>query len=54
MSDNFVEIRRMAMDLLSRREHSRLELQRKLQARDYSLVNIESVLNQLEFDKLLS
>jgi regulatory protein len=42
------------MDLLARREHSRLELQRKLCLRDFSLPSIYPILDQLEMDKLLS
>ena len=48
------EIRRVAMDFLARREHSRLELQRKLRLRDFSLSTILPVLDKLETDKLLS
>ena len=47
-------IRRVAMDLLARREHSRLELQRKLSLRDFPLIQITPVLDQLEKDNLLS
>jgi len=46
--------RRVAMDLLARREHSRLELQRKLSLRDFPLPLIVTVLDQLESDNLLS
>ena len=48
-----VNIRRKAMDLLARREHSRYELMHKL--RRYSSVTaIDSVLEVLESEKLLS
>ena len=46
--------RRRAMDLLARREHSRLELERKLRTRDYSGAVVASVLDELEADGLLS
>ncbi len=54
MPYTLLETRRIAMDLLSRREHSCLELQCKLQAYGCSLTIIESVLKQLELDELLS
>lgn len=48
------DIRRKALDLLARREHSRLELSRKLHKKysDYQI--IEDILDQLEIDTLLS
>lgn len=46
--------RKLAMDLLARREHSRLELARKLAARDFARELIDGVLAQLEKDNLLS
>jgi regulatory protein len=42
------------MDLLARREHSRLELERKLTARDYDSSEVAAVLDELEQDGLLS
>jgi regulatory protein len=42
------------MDLLARREHSRLELERKLAARSFEASLIHDVLDQLERDGLLS
>ncbi|WP_281645220.1 recombination regulator RecX [Parendozoicomonas sp. Alg238-R29] len=42
------------MDLLSRREHSRKELSGKLRIRAESAEDLESVLNQLEENNLLS
>ena len=49
-----VDIRRLAMDLLARREHSRLELARKLHKRFSQYETIEIVLDQLVQDQLLS
>ena len=49
-----VDIRRSAMDLLARREHSRLELARKLHKRFSQYESIEIVLDQLVQDQLLS
>lgn len=45
--------RKKALDLLARREHSRLELRRKLSARAYSRNIIDGVLDDLEVDGLL-
>jgi len=42
------------MDLLARREHSRLELERKLLARSFSEPLVGAVLDELEDDGLLS
>lgn len=42
------------MDLLARREHSRLELERKLDARGFGPSLISEVLDQLQQDGLLS
>ncbi|WP_373185238.1 regulatory protein RecX [Halopseudomonas sp.] len=47
-------IRRSALDLLARREHSRLEMQRKLTLRGASSELCEPVLDQLQEDGLLS
>ena len=49
-----VDIRRSAMDLLARREHSRLELARKLHKKFSQYEAIEIVLDQLVQDQLLS
>ena len=49
-----VEIRRKAMDLLARREHSAQELRRKLTTREYSADSIDRVLQQLQQDRLQS
>jgi regulatory protein len=46
--------RRRAMDLLSRREHSRRELARKLEARSFPADVISEVLDALEREGLLS
>ena len=51
---NVVDIRRKSLDLLARREHSRLELSRKLHKKFSEYNMIEGVLDQLEFDGLLS
>lgn len=45
--------RRRAMDLLARREHSRLELQRKLDARGFESATVAQVLDGLVRDRLL-
>ncbi len=47
-------LRERAMDYLARREHSRLELQRKLQLKGFALEAIESTLTALETENLLS
>ncbi len=49
-----VTLRRRAMDLLARREHGREELGRKLVMRGAPPEDVESVLDQLERDGLLS
>jgi len=49
-----VDVRRAGMDLLARREHSRLELRRKLGARDLPDELIEQALDDLQQDGLLS
>ena len=56
MNDNadVVEIRKKAMDLLARREHSAQELRRKLQAREYAVDSVDWVLRQLQQDHLQS
>lgn len=48
------DIRRRAMDLLARREHSRMELARKLHRRFSDFDIIESCLDKLVEDRLLS
>ena len=45
--------RRRALDLLARREHSRLELERKLLARSFPPVTVYEVLDTLQTDGLL-
>jgi len=49
-----IDVRRVGMDLLARREHSRLELRRKLSARGFPDTMIEQALDGLEDDGLLS
>ncbi len=49
-----VTARAVAMRLLSRREHSQLELRRKLRRRGYDEGIIESVIDRLITDNLLS
>lgn len=49
-----VAIRRTALDLLARREHTRLELQRKLLQREAVSELLEIELDRLEEDGLLS
>ena len=48
------DVRRVGMDLLARREHSYLELRRKLAARDFPDELIDQALHDLEQDGLLS
>ena len=45
--------RKQALDLLARREHSRLELQRKLLARSHATEVADEVLNRLQQEGLL-
>ncbi len=45
--------RKQALDLLARREHSRLELRRKLLARSHPDTVADEVLNSLERERLL-
>ena len=47
-----VEVRRKAMDLLARREHSALELRRKLLSRDFDESTVDQVLARLQQDRL--
>jgi regulatory protein len=54
MTEDRPACRRRAMDLLARREHSRLELERKLVARSFDEPLIAGVLDDLERDGLLS
>ncbi len=54
MSEQETLLRRAAMDLLARREHSRRELAGKLRGRVDSLDELEDVLDRLEEDHLLS
>ena len=46
--------RKAAMDYLARREHSRLELTRKLSSKGFNQTEISSTLDQLEQDNLLN
>ncbi len=52
--DTLVAVRRAAMDLLARREHSRVELTRKLRKRGAPPELIDSALQRLAEDGLLS
>ena len=52
--DNPVAVRRAAMDLLARREHGRVELARKLRKRGATEELIETALERLAQDGLLS
>ena len=56
MTDNtdLIEVRKKAMDLLARREHSAQELRRKLQTREFAADSIDRVLQQLQQDRLQS
>ena len=54
MTEDRPACRRRAMDLLARREHSRLELERKLVARSFGESLVSGVLDELEQDGLLS
>ena len=47
-------VRAKALDYLSRREHARPELERKLLSKGYPREDVEAVLNELESDALLS
>lgn len=48
------DIRRVAMNLLARREHSEAELLRKLRAKDFLAADIASVVTKLTAEGLLS
>jgi regulatory protein len=52
--DNLVAVRRAAMDLLARREHGRVELTRKLAKRGAPLELIDTALERLAQEGLLS
>ena len=54
MAEDRSACRRRAMDLLARREHSRLELERKLGARGFDDDLVAEVLDALEHEGLLS
>ncbi len=47
-------IRKKAMDLLARRDHSEQELRRKLKSREYDADTIDEVLQELISDRLQS
>ncbi len=51
---NQTSVRKKAMDLLARREHSEQELRRKLKTRDHDADAIDEVLRGLKQDHLLS
>jgi regulatory protein len=53
MNEDRPACRRQALDSLARREHSRLELERKLCARDYSETVVAEILDELEHSHLL-
>ena len=53
LSERRKTCRRQALDLLARREHSRLELERKLLARSYPRDTTNEVLDALEVEGLL-
>lgn len=52
--DTLVAVRRTAMDLLARREHGRVELTRKLRQRGAEAEMIETALDRLTEEGLLS
>jgi len=52
--DNLVAVRRAAMDLLARREHGRVELTRKLRQRGAAVELIDTALERLAQEGLLS
>lgn len=54
MDESVSVLRRRAMDLLARREHSRRELRGKLLARSDAGVRVDEVLDRLEQEGLLS
>lgn len=54
MLDTLVAVRRTAMDLLARREHGRVELTRKLRQRGAAQELIDSALDRLAEEGLLS
>lgn len=54
MTNQMSQIRAKAIDYLSRREHSHLELQQKLLKKGFAMEDIQLVLQQLGHDNLLS
>ena len=54
MSDDAIEARRKAMDLLARREHARVELERKLAAAGFDTDIVDDVLQRLADEGLQS
>lgn len=54
MSEDVLACKKQAVSLLARREHSRLELERKLAARSYDHDVIAAALDELERDDLLN
>lgn len=53
-NDNLKEIRRAAMNLLARREHSEIELSRKLRSKGFVEENIQPVILNLIQENLLN
>ena len=51
-ADRRIAARRVAMDLLARREHSRQELERKLVSREIAAGTVADVLDELQADGL--
>jgi len=54
MEEDRLACRRRAMDLLARREHGRLELEKKLKAKGFAAEAVREVLDALEGEGLLS
>jgi regulatory protein len=54
--ETYLKLRRRAMDYLARREHSKLQLQRKLLEKfpDCGLTEVEAIIQQLEAENLQS
>jgi regulatory protein len=51
---NTKSLRQKALNLLARRDHTRVELSRKLSQHDFTADEIQSVLDQLQHEKLLN
>lgn len=54
MSDDLIACKKQAVGLLARREHTRLELERKLEARAHDRQLIAATLDELEQEGLLN